>query len=505
MSSACLVHRPVRSADADDEIVYQRPQGEPDESFEPLETTPLLQERKPALPRPVLRGGPDTLFEQTPPRLVPSETLGYASRPKPASLPVSRVIPLEEAFPEPAMVLGAHRAQGRLDSLGNHAVLVENARPLQMRDKVPPKTSAPVEVVRVKSRPSYHRVAKGETLWAIAKRYGSTPAEFRSFNPHLTQLNSISVDQQLVVPRAGAAPPRQLSSVRPRQSATLPVVETAKPFTSGRGRRNEIHVLQPGETLWSVARKYKTTVTNLLLLNSLREASSLRAGLELYVPAQVTDTSPKSRPVVVASKPSRPVEVSADTHIVCKGDSLWNLSRKYGVSVDQLLKWNDLADLSVLPIGTALRVRGTSPPRIPVSSKPTNPSSVNQPSFDWPVRGEVVRTFGWYEGRPHTGIDIKARLGAAVVAVAAGKVIFSGPMPGYGKVIIIDHENEYFSVYGNNRENRVFKGTASRVTRVARGETIASVGADVEGPYPHLHFEIRKKNKAINPLRFLPY
>ena len=72
-------------------------------------------------------------------------------------------------------------------------------------------------------------------------------------------------------------------------------------------------------------------------------------------------------------------------------------------------------------------------------------------------------------------------------------------------MVILDHENGYFTVYGNLLDAAVEKGAADTPTRVRRGAVIGRIGATAEGPQPALHFEIRKGNTAIAPLRFLTY
>jgi murein DD-endopeptidase MepM/ murein hydrolase activator NlpD len=121
----------------------------------------------------------------------------------------------------------------------------------------------------------------------------------------------------------------------------------------------------------------------------------------------------------------------------------------------------------------------------------------------WPVAGTVTAGFGWKAGKPHTGIDISASLGAVVRAAASGKVIFAGQMQRYGNVVILDHQNGFFSVYGHVRKALVTKGSRSAPTTVARGQAIAEVGATGEAVGPQLHFEVRKLNQAVDPMRYL--
>ena len=116
--------------------------------------------------------------------------------------------------------------------------------------------------------------------------------------------------------------------------------------------------------------------------------------------------------------------------------------------------------------------------------------------FIWPVRGRVIATFSEPTNK---GVDIAGRLGDPVVAAAPGRVVYTGTgIRGYGKLIVIRHENGWNSVYAHNREILVKEGQT-----VARGQKIAELG-DTDADQPKLHFEIRRHGRPVDPLRHLP-
>jgi murein DD-endopeptidase MepM/ murein hydrolase activator NlpD len=121
-------------------------------------------------------------------------------------------------------------------------------------------------------------------------------------------------------------------------------------------------------------------------------------------------------------------------------------------------------------------------------------------AFLWPVAGGLTRSgFGPRHGRLHAGLDISAPTGFDVVAAREGTVVYSGnKFQGYGNVVMIDHGDGYVTVYAHNAENLVEEGDS-----VDRGEIIAKVGATGNATGSHCHFEVRKDNVAIDPLRFL--
>lgn len=98
----------------------------------------------------------------------------------------------------------------------------------------------------------------------------------------------------------------------------------------------------------------------------------------------------------------------------------------------------------------------------------------------------------------HQGVDFAGRVGSDVVAVAAGVVIWSGLRHGYGKLIEVDHGNGYSTRYGHNKKLLVQIGD-----RVKRGERIALMGSSGRATGPHVHFEVLRRGKHVNPLKFV--
>lgn len=120
----------------------------------------------------------------------------------------------------------------------------------------------------------------------------------------------------------------------------------------------------------------------------------------------------------------------------------------------------------------------------------------------WPVKGNIIRSFGQETRSYNTsvvsnGIDIAVHEGTNVHAVDDGEVIFSDRYGGQGKLIIIDHKNGFFSLYGYNSDLLVDRGDT-----VTRGTVIARSGATGSALEPALHFELRKDGRAINPVPY---
>ena len=121
-------------------------------------------------------------------------------------------------------------------------------------------------------------------------------------------------------------------------------------------------------------------------------------------------------------------------------------------------------------------------------------------AFLWPVRGNVVATYGSRtDGTHNDGINISAPKGAAVQAADAGVVAYTGnELRGYGNLILVKHANGWISAYAHCDLMLVKRGE-----KVTRGQVIARVGATGNVSEPQLHFELRRGNHAVDPREFL--
>jgi lipoprotein NlpD len=117
-------------------------------------------------------------------------------------------------------------------------------------------------------------------------------------------------------------------------------------------------------------------------------------------------------------------------------------------------------------------------------------------NFGWPIKGRVIKKFSPSRNK---GIDIAGKKGQLVKATEAGEVVYGGQgLIGFGKLLIIKHNNDYLSAYANNSRLLVNEGEY-----VKKGQVIAEVGG-VRINRTSLHFEIRKNGKPVNPLKLLP-
>jgi lipoprotein NlpD len=249
----------------------------------------------------------------------------------------------------------------------------------------------------------------------------------------------------------------------------------------------------------------------------------------------VVRTAPRGKPQTV--RPVAPPKPGA-TAVVRKGDTVYRIATRHGVSPLDLAVWNRIPPPYTIYPGQRLRLTppaarrlepprsaGTKPdpPRVVGPSPTTRPPTGTRPppsttppvatppaprpappptaaAFDWrwPADGTLVGRF--VAGDPtRQGIGIAGKSGAPVRAAADGVVVYSGAgLIGYGELIIVKHDEQWLSAYGHNRARLVNEGQ-----RVKAGDQIAEMGRS-GASRDMLHFEIRFNGKPQDPLQALP-
>ena len=186
-------------------------------------------------------------------------------------------------------------------------------------------------------------------------------------------------------------------------------------------------------------------------------------------------------------------------HKVKRGETLWSISRSYGLSIDEIVKINRISDASMIKVSQLVFIPDN--PQKTVSKQTVSSFIKAEGNFLWPVKGKVISYYGVkYNGIKSKGIKIKARRGQEVKAARSGTISFcEDKVKGKGKTIIINHGDGFLTVYAHNSENLVDLGET-----VKQGQAIALVGNTGRCEHPQLYFEIRKGHKPQNPFYYLP-
>ncbi len=204
----------------------------------------------------------------------------------------------------------------------------------------------------------------------------------------------------------------------------------------------------------------------------------------------------------------------AGMYRVRSGDTLSLIARANGVSVSNLMAWNNLTNPDYLEVGWRLRVRPnasgstsvTAPTPAPTSGRAqatindpeikVNTTITNNVVWNWPSSNSIIRNF---DGNLTKGVVFGGDRGSPVLAASGGEVIYAGnSLRGYGNMVVIKHNDTWSSVYANNEELFVRQGQ-----RVVAGQKIANQG-DSDASRTQLYFEVRQNSKPIDPMRILP-
>lgn len=293
-------------------------------------------------------------------------------------------------------------------------------------------------------------------------------------------------------------------------------------------------------------------------LSVLATGCSVRRGAPVV--ERAAGSKPGSAPSRVGGDARGSSDVRPEFYTVRKGDTLFSIALDQGLDYRELADWNGISDPGVIRAGQTLRLMPPrtanlaplkSSPAVeghpiggapqaggsPASRVKTEPKATRAPYTDqtyaqlvqgtarsgssaekttarpaprqepagegdviawvWPANGKVISTFN--DSAKLKGISIAGKLGQPVTASAAGRVIFSGSgIRGFGKLIVIKHNDTFLSVYAHNSELLVKEGQS-----VSKGQKIAEMGKS-DTDQVKLHFEIRRFGKPVDPMTLLP-
>ncbi|HXI85959.1 MAG TPA: M23 family metallopeptidase [Parvularculaceae bacterium] len=271
-------------------------------------------------------------------------------------------------------------------------------------------------------------VAPGDTVFAIARRTGVSPQAVIAENG-LRAPYALTVGETLQIPNPEA---------KIANDVTRPAPEPVRIVAQ---QREATHIVQRGDTLYSISRSSGVPVATLAQANRLRAPYTLALGQRVLVPGA---------PAAVAE--NRAPAPTEDVGAIARD-----------VSYTTTVK---------------------------------DPSQM----FDWPVRGSIIGKFGSGSGgRRNDGINIAAPIGTPVRAAADGEVVYRGSeLEGYGNLLLIKHADGYVTAYAHNDVMLVNKGDI-----VHKGQVIAKVGESGAASEPQLHFEIRHNLKSVDPVALL--
>lgn len=255
--------------------------------------------------------------------------------------------------------------------------------------------------------------------------------------------------------------------------------------------QESVHILRKGETLYSLARTYGVSHAAIAAANKIADPNKIFIGQRLVIP--------------LGTKPSQAAN-DAQAHTVVKGETLFGIARRYGLTVSELRSLNDLSDKAIIKPGDKLSV-AVRKPEAPPASKPEAPQSLpaaltadprpvsskrNDPSVRWPVRAKEL---AYMEGKLY-GVMLTGERSERVESLSSGTVVSAETYRGFGRVAIVQAPDGHVYVYGGNEYLSVKPGD-----RVAAGAELGRLGLDSLTGKPSLFFFVYKDNVAIDPAK----
>jgi lipoprotein NlpD len=291
---------------------------------------------------------------------------------------------------------------------------------------------------------------------------------------------------------------RQRAPVSDRLPAAPPPVATEVPAPEPAAEKppTPTHVVKRGETLVGIALQYGLDYRELAAWNNIVNVNVISVGqvLALAAPGStVPATGPVTTPLAQPGPPieARPLANTASAKVEPRG-------QKVPYSDKALAQFGAAESGGPAPVPVP-----EPPPPPPVVEAPKPPPEAPKPlapegddiDWVWPAKGKVLAGFT----ESSKGVDIAGKKGASVLAAAAGRVIYADSgLRGYGKLVIIKHNNTWVTAYAHN-DNLVVKEQQD----VRKGQKIAEMGSS-DTDQVKLHFEVRRQGKPVDPARILP-
>lgn len=257
------------------------------------------------------------------------------------------------------------------------------------------------------------------------------------------------------------------------------------------------HTVEVGETLWTIAKIYDTTMDDLIEANQDKNPDNLQIGDEI----KLIKTKPLLTVATVVDT-TYDQDIKYDSEVEFN-DSMYDNEKTVKVEgkpgkakiVAKEVKHNgsliskDIVKEEVVeePI-TELLVKGTK----------EVPKTRATGSLAMATRGRISSRYGMRNGRMHKGLDIAASIGTSITASDGGRVVSAGWSGAYGNLVEVDHENGYRTKYAHCSKILVKPGD-----RVYKGQEIAKVGNTGRSTGPHLHIEVLKNGRNVNPINYL--
>lgn len=273
-----------------------------------------------------------------------------------------------------------------------------------------------------------------------------------------------------------------------------------------------IHLVKKGETLYRIATDAKLSPKDVAAWNNLADPNKLETDQPIRLtPPDGVVVKPIAPAAPVESRPTAGAATAPAAAAVAQQGAKGNAETfkrepKAGKKPYSEQAWAQIQGTAPLTAAAADGAKPVSKPADKPVDKPADkPADKAADKSDakagggvewaWPSSGKVLKS---YSANGNKGVDIDGKVGDPVLAAAAGKVIYAGNYPHYGKLLIVKHNGAILSAYAHNNQILVKEGQA-----VSKGQKIAELGKS-DADAPKLHFEVRSQGKPVDPMKYLP-
>jgi murein DD-endopeptidase MepM/ murein hydrolase activator NlpD len=254
-------------------------------------------------------------------------------------------------------------------------------------------------------------------------------------------------------------------------------------FPGGLHGEEKVHIVQGGETLYSIARVFGIKADDLIRYNGITDPERLLAGQRLKIPSSGAASSTSG---------------GYTTYSAVRGDTLYSIARKFSVSVEAIQEANKLPQNYMLKEGDSLRIpaetrisAGATQSQAPQSGANSGETGTLN-SVRWPVS---VRELSYMTGKL-SGVVITGGRAESVISLTRGTVLSAGPYRGFGRVVIVQVDGGYLYVYGGLESLSIKEGD-----RVGPGAELGKLGVDAVSNKPQLFFMVYRSNAPLDPAK----
>ena len=275
--------------------------------------------------------------------------------------------------------------------------------------------------------------------------------------------------------------------------------------------------VEKGDTLYSISRKYQITVAELRTANNLSENDVIKVGQKLIIPDADISTAAALSSTKTAGSANSSTTVKTTEYVVAKGDTLYGIARKNGMSVADLMAINNLDSNTVIKVGQKLKVSAAGAAvaaSTTTSSKTTEAVKSDETVIKVNEKAPDTRTYGttvnadantkWPVSSPKitqvkgkiSGVQLSAKTNEPVLSIAEGTVMYVGVYRGFGQVVFVQSKTGLIYAYTGLGSVKVRKGEYA-----VSGAELGTAGLDSISQKYQITFMVFQNGQPIDPAK----